>query len=89
MAALIHTDDGWIPSLNSETNRNEVEQTAQTVQYTFDTAGKMVDKNIVFQINIPGVVIPTPASGTSTFYITIGGVTYNWTVDSSGNVWVD
>ena len=55
----------------------------------FDTKQKYTDKNIALQIYVPGVVIPTPASGTSSFYITIGGVTYNWHIDSSGNVWVD
>lgn len=53
-----------------------VSQTSMSKQYTFSTAKKYVDKDIKFQINIPGVVIPTPSSGTTSFYITIGGVTY-------------
>lgn len=58
-------------------------------QIVFDTQKKYTDRNIKFQITMPGVVIPTPASGTSTFYITIGGVTYHWNVNSNGDVWVD
>lgn len=48
----------------------------QSSSVTFLTAGKYVDRDVKFQINVPGVVIPTPASGTSTFYITIGNATY-------------
>lgn len=66
-----------------------VEQTSVNKTYEFPTGKKYVDRNIKFQINVPGVVIPTPASGTNTFYITIGEATYYWRVDSSGNVWVD
>lgn len=65
---------------------DSVNQTSMSKQYTFSTSGKYVDKDIKFQINIPGVVIPTPSSGTTSFYITIGGITYTWKVDSSGNV---
>lgn len=52
----------------------------------FDTKQKYTDSDIVLQIQMPGVVIPTPASGISSFYITIGGITYNWHIDSNGNV---
>ena len=52
----------------------------------FDTKQKYTDSDIVLQIQVPGVVIPTPASGISSFYITIGGITYNWHIDSNGNV---
>lgn len=57
--------------------------------YTFNTSGKFSDKNISITVNVPGVEIPTPSTGTNTFYIKIGGVTYTWKVDSSGNVWVE
>lgn len=43
----------------------------------FYTKQKYIDRDIVFQIQTPGVVIPTPLTGTNSFYITIGGVTYN------------
>ena len=52
----------------------------------FDTKQRYIDRDIVLQIQVPGVVIPTPASGISSFYITIGGITYNWHIDSNGNV---
>lgn len=80
MATLTRGTDEWTGSVN---------QTSQNKTYTFDTKDKISDKNIKFQINIPGIVIPTPSSGTNSFYITIGGITYNWTVDSDGNVWVE
>lgn len=68
---------------------NGIDQIYQDKTYSFPTKGTYVDKNIDFKIHIPGIVIPTPSSGTTQFYITIGGNTYWWKVDSFGNVWVD
>ena len=66
-----------------------VDQTYQNKTYTFSTKNKVNDRDIAMTINVPGMNVSTPTSSTNnTFYITIGGVTYNWEVDSSGNVWV-
>lgn len=68
MATLTRGTSEWTGSVN---------QTSQNKTYTFATKDKINDKNIKFQINIPGIIIPTPSSGTSTFYIEIGGIRYN------------
>ena len=57
---------------------------------TFSTQTTYVPSNIVMNINIPGIELTTPASGTKTFYVQVpnGGnnmVGFLFTVDSSGN----
>lgn len=99
MAATLPEYD--LPKTDGSTALEYVGKSSSTLIYTaynnmqfskeirFDTKQKYTDSDIVLQIQMPGVVIPTPASGTSSFYITIGGITYNWHIDSNGNVWVD
>lgn len=64
-------------------------QTSQSENYILQTGRTYVDSNINVYVQVPGIVIPTPTVGESEFYITIGGVTYTWHVNSAGNVWVD
>ena len=64
-------------------------QTSQDENYILQTGRTYVDGNINVHVQVPGIVIPTPTVGESEFYITIGGVTYTWHVDSAGDVWVD
>ena len=57
---------------------------------TFATQTSYVPQNIVMNINIPGIELTKPASGTKTFYVQVpnGGnnmVGFLFTVDSSGN----
>lgn len=96
MAATLPEYD--LPKTDGSTALEYVGKSSSTLIYTaynnmqfskeirFDTKQKYTDSDIVLQIQMPGVVIPTPASGISSFYITIGGITYNWHIDSNGNV---
>ena len=67
------------------------ELTSQDVTYTIKTGQKYVDKDIKFNINVPGIVLKKPTSGYTTFYIKVEGsdTVYNWKVDSSGNIWIE
>lgn len=66
-----------------------ISQEKPTQVYTFNVANKYSDKDIEITVNVPGVEIPTPSTGTNTFWLKIGGIKYIWKVDSSGNVWVE
>ena len=81
MAKMTHSSSSW---------SGTIEQTSPKAKYNLSCGNQFVDKDIIFQINVPGVIIPTPGTGDdpNTFYITIGNVTYNFVVDSSNNVWV-
>lgn len=85
-ATLTHTDAAW-------TNTAAVNQTSQDATYTFGTGSKYVDKDIKFNIKIPGIVLKKPTtSGTyTTFTVQVEGDTtvYTWKVDSSGNIWIE
>lgn len=68
-------------------------QTYQDKTYTISTANKYVDKDIKFNISVPGIVLkkPTSADEYTSFYVQVEGDTtkYVWKVDSSGNIWVE
>lgn len=49
---------------------------------TLETAGKYVDQNLALGIDIPGMNLQK----NQTFYINDGIYTWNWSVDSNGNV---
>ena len=63
---------------------------SQLNNYTGTISLTKPTSNIVMNINIPGIELTTPASGTKTFYVQVpnGGnnmVGFLFTVDSSGN----
>jgi len=66
-----------------------ISQEKPTQVYTFNVANKYSDKDIEITVNVPGIEIPIPSTGTSTFWLKIDGIKYIWKVDSSGNVWVE
>ena len=74
-----------------DTNRwyKTITITQQNGGVTMPTKNKYVDKNIEVLYNIPGIVLPTPSSGTNNFYITVpngaGTVTFHFSVDTNGN----
>lgn len=79
-------------NFNSDTNKwyDTVTITSQSGGFTIPTKNKYVNRNIELNYSIPGMVLPKPSSGTTTFYITVpngssGTVTFNFTVDSDGN----
>lgn len=66
-----------------------ISQEKPTQVYTFNVANKYSDKDIEITVNVPGIEIPIPSTGTSTFWLKIDEIKYIWKVDSSGNVWVE
>ena len=58
------------------------EQTSLSQTYTFNTIGSFVEKNIKLTVEVPGVNLNNGDS----FYINDGIYTWNWQIDSSGNV---
>ncbi len=64
--------------------------TTQNGKFTIPTKNKYVNRNIELNYNIPGMILPKPSSGETTFYITVpnglsGNITFNFTVDANGN----
>ena len=81
-------------SLNRGTRWTATEQQKyQDKTYTISTANKYVDKDIKFNIKIPGIILkkPTSAGTYTTFTVQVEGDTtvYTWKVDSSGNIWIE
>lgn len=68
-------------------------QTSQDATYTFSTGSKYVDKDIKFNVTVPGIVLKKPAAGAAntTFTVQVEGdsTVYTWTVDSDGNIWIE
>jgi len=69
------------------------EQKYQNATYTFATSKKYVDKDIKFNIKVPGIILKKPASGAAntTFTIQVEGdsTVYTFAVDSTGNIWIE
>lgn len=59
--------------------------------YTFNTENKYCSNNIVVNVDVPGMIVPTPSTGENpnSFWIEIGGIRYTWNVNSDGDVWID
>ena len=77
-------------AINKWYNQTPISITNQNATFTVQAGGKYVGKNIELSINIPGMIISKPTSGTNTFYITVpngssGTVTFTFTVDANGN----
>lgn len=68
-------------------------QTSQDATYTFATSNKYVNKDIIFKINVPGIVLkkPTTNGDYTTFTIQAEGDDTVFTVklDYYGNMWVE
>lgn len=73
MANLTHSSTNWSA---------DQEQTVINKKYTFGTEKKYVDKDIEFNINVPGINL----SNTQNFYINDGLTTWYWEIDNNGNV---
>lgn len=68
--------------VNSTNWTGNEEITKKNSSLTLNTAKKYVDRNIELDINIPGINL----NNSETFYINDGIYTWNWNIDSNGNV---
>lgn len=81
-----------VDTLDYDTERwyKNVTITKQNGTYSMHTKDTYVDKDIDLIYSIPGMVLPKPSSGTTTFYVTVpngsnGTVTFHFSVDTNGN----